>query len=109
MSLRLPLATLLCVASSSVMAQTSAAYPTRAARMIVPWTAGGTADLLARIAGQKFAESFGQQFVVDNRPGAGGVVAGEIDPFAPALGVSVTSLAETTMRPGGMGPSCCAR
>ena len=45
--------------------------------MIVPWTAGGTADLMARIASQKFSESFGQQFVVDNRPGAGGLIGTE--------------------------------
>ena len=38
-------------------------YPARAARIIVPWTPGGTADLLARIAGQKFSETWGQQFI----------------------------------------------
>lgn len=46
--------------------------------MIVPWTAGGNAELMARIASQKFAESLGQQFMVDNRPGAGGLIGTEI-------------------------------
>ncbi|MEQ1774980.1 MAG: tripartite tricarboxylate transporter substrate binding protein, partial [Burkholderiales bacterium] len=78
MSLRLhvyvPIGLLLCASPGIALAQS---YPTRAARMIVPWTAGGTADLLARIASQKFSESFGQQFVVDNRPGAGGLIGTE--------------------------------
>lgn len=53
-------------------------YPTRAARIIVPWTPGGTADLMARIAGQKFSETWGQQFIVDNRPGASGLIGTEV-------------------------------
>ena len=53
-------------------------YPARAARIIVPWTPGGTADLLARIAGQKFSETWGQQFIVDNRPGASGLIGTEV-------------------------------
>ena len=71
---RVLIVTLLCAASTSAFAQT---YPARAARMVVPWTAGGTADLMARIASQKFSESFGQQFIVDNRPGAGGLIGTE--------------------------------
>src|SRR4029079_11466181 len=68
---RVLLVALLCSVSSSAFSQN---YPSRTARMIVPWTAGGTADLMARVASQKFSESFGQQFVVDNRPGAGGLI-----------------------------------
>lgn len=71
---RLITALVLLAASHSVFAQN---YPTRAARMVVPWTAGGTADLMARIASQKFSETFGQQFIVDNRPGAGGLIGTE--------------------------------
>ena len=63
-----------CVAATGVLAQN---YPARAVRVVVPWTPGGTADLLARLASQKFAESMGQQFVVDNRPGAGGLIGTE--------------------------------
>ena len=65
---------MLCMACVHAQAQQ---YPTRAARIIVPWTAGGTADLMARIAGQKFTEALGQQYIVDNRPGAGGLIGTE--------------------------------
>jgi tripartite-type tricarboxylate transporter receptor subunit TctC len=71
---RVLITALLCAASNCAFSQS---YPAHAARMVVPWTAGGTADLMARIASQKFSESFGQQFVVDNRPGAGGLIGTE--------------------------------
>ena len=105
-SLRLPLAALLCVASTTAIAQSNPAYPTRAARMIVPWTAGGTADLLARIASQKFAEAFGQQFVVDNRPGAGGLIGTE--QAAKAAPDGHTLLLATTA-PNSVAPSLYAK
>ncbi len=54
------------------------AYPARPIRMIVPYPAGGGLDLPGRTVGQKFAESTGQQLVLDNRGGAGGLIAGEI-------------------------------
>lgn len=47
-------------------------YPDRAIRMIVPWTAGGSTDVLARAVGQNMAEILGKPVVVDNRPGASG-------------------------------------
>ena len=47
---RLLIPALLCVMSNTAIAQSSPTYPNRAARMVVPWTAGGTADLMARIA-----------------------------------------------------------
>ncbi|MCC6533379.1 MAG: tripartite tricarboxylate transporter substrate binding protein [Burkholderiales bacterium] len=46
--------------------------------MIVPFAPGGVADIVARIVGQKMGESFGHSVVIDNRPGAGGSLAGEI-------------------------------
>jgi tripartite-type tricarboxylate transporter receptor subunit TctC len=57
----------LCVACAS--AQT---YPAKPIRIIVPWPAGGTTDILARIVGQKLAESLAQPVVIDNRGGASG-------------------------------------
>ncbi|WP_423197061.1 MULTISPECIES: Bug family tripartite tricarboxylate transporter substrate binding protein [unclassified Cupriavidus] len=55
----------------------AAEYPTKAVRVIVAFTAGGTTDILARSVSQKLAERFNQPFVVDNKPGAGGNIGTE--------------------------------
>ena len=51
------------------------AYPARPLRLVVPYPPGGASDVTARLIGQKVAESWGQQVVIDNRPGANGIVA----------------------------------
>jgi len=56
----------------------AADYPSRPIRVIVPFTPGSASDLLARMIGPKLLEAWGQQVVVDNRPSAGGIVAGSI-------------------------------
>ena len=53
-------------------------WPGKPLRIIVPWTPGGTADLLARILAQKMTEGLGQQVVADNRPGASGLIGTEL-------------------------------
>src|SRR5258706_10656824 len=54
------------------------AFPNRPVRMLIPYPAGGGLDLPGRAVAQKFADSTGQQMVIDNRGGAGGLIAGEI-------------------------------
>ena len=49
-------------------------YPSRAVRLIVPFSPGGGADAIARVIAAKFSENLGQQFVVENKPGATGIV-----------------------------------
>ena len=53
------------------------AYPTRPVRIIVGYSAGSASDILARLIAQWLSERLGQQFVVENRPGAGGNIAAE--------------------------------
>ncbi|HEY9447124.1 MAG TPA: tripartite tricarboxylate transporter substrate binding protein [Burkholderiales bacterium] len=53
-------------------------WPTKPVRIVVPFGAGGGTDIQARLLSKKFYESMGQTFVVDNRPGAGGLIGAEI-------------------------------
>ena len=52
----------------------SESYPSRPVRIIVPFSPGGTSDLMARVMGHQLSEQLGQTFVVDNRPGASGLI-----------------------------------
>jgi tripartite-type tricarboxylate transporter receptor subunit TctC len=53
------------------------AWPTRPVRILVPFAAGGPTDLIARLVGDRLSKSWGQQVVIENRPGGGGNIAGE--------------------------------
>ena len=63
------------VLATSALAQ--AAYPARPVRIIVPFAAGGTTDIFARLIGEKLSQQLGQQFVVENRGGAGGNIGSD--------------------------------
>ena len=62
----------------SVVAAHAQTYPYKPLRIVVPFGAGGVADLTARTVAQKMSEGLGQSVVIDNRPGAGGIVAAEM-------------------------------
>src|SRR5262245_11904608 len=65
------------------------AYPTRPVRIIVGFAAGGGGDLTARLMGQWLSERLGQQFVIENRPGASGNIATETAVRAPPDGYTL--------------------
>ena len=58
-------------------AHSDSSYPTRPVTLIVPYAAGGVADVGMRIICDRLSNRLGQQFIVENRPGAGGVVAAQ--------------------------------
>src|SRR5436190_12376728 len=65
------------------------AYPTRPVRIVVPFAAAGSTDILARLMGQWLSERLGQQFIVENRPGAGTNIGTEAVVRAPADGYTL--------------------
>ena len=71
--MRLPrmLSTLLLAMATSAAAQT---YPAKPVKVIVPWPPAGVSDVLARALAQAMTETSGQQFIVENKPGAGGTL-----------------------------------
>src|SRR5262245_47660364 len=81
----------LAAATTTVGAQTTA-YPTKPIRMLVGFPAGGGADVVARVLGPRLSEALGQQFIVDNRPGAGSAIASEMAAKAPADGYTLVSI-----------------
>ena len=64
-------------------------YPNRPIRMVVPQPAGGTMDTVMRALGEQLSRQMGQQFVIDNRGGANGIIAGEIVAKAPPDGYTM--------------------
>jgi tripartite-type tricarboxylate transporter receptor subunit TctC len=71
------------------------AYPSRPVRLLSGFPAGGANDILARVIGQWLSERLGQQFVVENRPGAAGNIATEVAVRAPADGYTLAMLTVT--------------
>ncbi len=84
------LSALLCTAAAA-----QSVYPARPVRFIVPSAAGGGTDIIARAISLKLSESLGQQFVVDNRPGAGQMIGIELAARSPADGYTILMAAST--------------
>ena len=76
---------------ATVLAQ---AYPSKQIRMIVPFPPGGGVDFAARVVGKQLAERLGQQVLIDNRPGANGIVGLEILKQAPADGYTLATASQ---------------
>lgn len=85
---RLSLYFALTIAAAPLYAQT---YPAKPVRVVVPFPPGAGADITTRLVTPKLTEALGQQFVVDNRPGAAGHIGGEIVAHSPADGYTLLS------------------
>ena len=70
-------------------------YPSRPARIVVPFPAGGGPDIIARLMGQGLSERLGQQFVIENRPGAASNIGTEIVVKAPPDGYTLLMVVAT--------------
>jgi tripartite-type tricarboxylate transporter receptor subunit TctC len=73
-----------------VQAQQAGGWPSRPVRIVVPFGPGGSADLVARILGQRLTESLGQPVIVENRPGAGAMLGNELVAKSPPDGYTLT-------------------
>jgi tripartite-type tricarboxylate transporter receptor subunit TctC len=91
--MRLSRRTLLAAPALLPLAAHAQQYPDKQIRMIIPFAAGGTTDLLARAIGQQLTEAWGQPVISDNRTGANGVIAGEIVAKSPGDGYTLELVA----------------
>jgi len=76
--MRIPVAVLAATMLLAAVPATAQTYPARTVRLIAPFAPGGATDVLARLAGQKLGERWGQSVIVDNRVGAGGHIGSEL-------------------------------
>jgi len=75
--------------TQTAIAQSATSYPSKTIRLVVPFTPGGSTDILARAIGQKLAEAWGQSVIIDNVPGAGGAIGADKVAKAPADGYTL--------------------
>src|SRR5438067_12502118 len=80
----------LLASGGAYLAAAETGYPTKPIRVLVPFPPGGPADSLARIVGDKLAQSLGQPFIIENKPGAGGNIGMEQGAKAPPDGYMLT-------------------
>ena len=83
------------IAAAGECALAAEAYPVRPVRLIVPYAAGGNADLVGRLVADGLTSRLGTQFVVDNRPGASSIIGTELVVKAPADGYTLLLVAST--------------
>jgi tripartite-type tricarboxylate transporter receptor subunit TctC len=93
MRLRALIAAALVFGAANAQAQT---YPIRPVRIVVPFAAGGVADITTRLIADKLAERLGERFIVDNQPGAGGISAARSVLAAPADGYTLALITNGT-------------
>jgi tripartite-type tricarboxylate transporter receptor subunit TctC len=67
-------------------------YPAKPIRIVVPYAAGGNSDVIARTLGAKLSENLGQPVIIDNRPGASGIIGSEVVAKAPADGYTLVMI-----------------
>lgn len=84
----------LVLASVASVAPAQDKWPSKPVRMIVPFTPGSASDVLGRIVGQRLSEIWGQQIVIDNRPGAGGLIGSELTRQAAPDGYTLTMIGQ---------------
>jgi tripartite-type tricarboxylate transporter receptor subunit TctC len=77
------------VLTAAALAAAAQDFPVKPIRLIVPFGPGGTTDILSRVIGERLGERFGQQVLIDNRPGAGGNIAAEITARAAPDGYTI--------------------
>lgn len=82
-------------AAAPALAQSPQPYPSRPVRLVVPFAPGGFTDVVARILGQKLSQSLGQQFVIENKPGAGSTIGTDIVAKAPPDGYTLVMVSST--------------
>jgi tripartite-type tricarboxylate transporter receptor subunit TctC len=77
------------ITRAGARAQTGAAFPSKAIRVVVPFAAGGGADFMARVMAPKMGEALGQPVIIDNRPGAGTTIAADLVAKSPPDGHTI--------------------
>src|SRR5262249_36975567 len=91
------LASVLALVAAATTAPAQSRYPDHPVKVVVGFSAGGGTDVAARVIAQKLTEALGQTFVVENRPGASGLIASDQVAKSPADGYPIMVGSQTTL------------